>query len=85
MESEDKHSTRVAELGRRAPVRLKRRAEQVLRLGDWWTGAESQLGLVCVLVLRLALKRSVDGNRNLLHCCRLEGTGRKTVGFQHLI
>lgn len=54
------------------PIILQRRAEQILWLRDRWSGAKSQLGLVCVLVLRLTLQRSIDGDRNLLHCCWLQ-------------
>lgn len=55
----------------RLPVRLQRGAEEVLRLRHWGSGAESQLSLVCVLVLRLTLQWRIDGDGNLLHCCWL--------------
>lgn len=58
------------------PVRLQRGAEEVLRLRHWGSGAESQLSLVCVLVLRLTLQRRIDGDGNLLHCRWLEKVKR---------
>lgn len=59
------------------PVGLQRGAEQVLRLGHWGTCAESQLSLVCVLVLGLTLQGGVDGDGDLLHGCRLCGQKHK--------
>lgn len=58
------------------PVRLQRGTEEVLRLRHLGSGAESQLSLVCVLVLRLTLQRCIDGDRNLLHRCWLEKVRR---------
>lgn len=65
-----KTSTRLRQTG--LPVRLQRGAEEVLRLRHRGSGAESQLSLVCVLVLRLTLQWRIDGDGNLLHCSWLE-------------
>ena len=57
------------------PVGLQGGAEQVLGLGDGGSGAQAQLGLVVVLVRRLPLQGSVDGDGYLLHGRGLQRRG----------
>lgn len=55
------------------PVWLNGGAKQVLWLRNRRASAETKLGLV----LGLTLQGGVDGDRNLLHCCRLHKHNHK--------